>query len=97
MEGQVEFIHKEIPEFDEAEIDYSGLLWHPNFDLESVEEDSNYWVFSVDIAEGTGGDFSVINIFEVKMLDEKDWKGVTTPGSFVDFFGIAFLSYAGPN
>ena len=80
VEGQVEF--------DEAEIDYSGLLWHPNFDLESVEEDSNYWVFSVDIAEGTGGDFSVINIFEVKMLDEKDWKGVTTPGSFVDFFGI---------
>ena len=88
VEGQVEFIHKEIAEFDEAEIDYSGLLWHPNFDLESVEEDSNYWVFSVDIAEGTGGDFSVINIFEVKMLDEKDWKGVTTPGSFVDFFGI---------
>ena len=53
-----------------------------------VEEDNNYWVFSVDIAEGTGGDYSVINIFQLKMLDKADWKGVTTPGSFVDFFGI---------
>ena len=88
VKGQVEFVHKEIPDFDEAEIDYSGLLWHPNFNLDEIEEDYNYWVFSVDIAEGTGGDYSVINIFQIKMLDKEDWKGVTTPGSFVDFFGI---------
>ena len=88
VSGQVEFVHKEIPDFDEAEIDYSGLLWHPNFNLDEIEEDYNYWVFSVDIAEGTGGDYSVINIFQIKMLDKEDWKGVTTPGSFVDFFGI---------
>ena len=87
-ENQIEFKHKEIPEFDDAEIDYSGLLWQPGFNLDEIEEDYNYWVFSVDIAEGVGGDYSVINIFQIKMLDEKDWKGVTTPGSFVDFFGI---------
>ena len=82
VKGQVDFVHKEIPDFDEAEIDYSGLLWHPNFNLDEIEEDYNYWVFSVDIAEGTGGDYSVINIFQIKMLDKEDWKGVTTPGSF---------------
>jgi len=87
-ENQIEFKHKEIPEFDDAEIDYSGLLWQPGFNLDEIEEDYNYWVFSVDIAEGVGGDYSVINIFQIKMLDEKDWRGVTTPGSFVDFFGI---------
>ena len=87
-ENQIEFEHQEIAEFDDAEIDYSGLLWQPNFNLDEIEEDYNYWVFSVDIAEGTGGDYSVINIFQIKMLDEKDWKGITTPGSFVDFFGI---------
>ena len=87
-ENQVEFRHKEIPEFDDAEIDYSSMLWQPDFNLDEIEEDYNYWVFSVDIAEGTGGDYSVINIFQIAMLDEKDWKGVTTPGSFVDFFGI---------
>ncbi len=86
--GQIEFTHREVAEFEEAEIDYSGLLWHPDLNLDEIEEDYNYWVFSVDIAEGTGGDYSVINIFQLKMLDEKDWKGITTPGSFVDFFGI---------
>jgi hypothetical protein len=86
VKGQVEFVHREIPEFDEAEIDYSGLLWHPELNLEEIAEDYNYWLFSVDIAEGTGGDYSVINIFKIEMLDPKDWNGVTTPGSFVDFF-----------
>ena len=88
-ENQMEFVHQEIPEFDDAEIDYSGLLWKPGFNLDEIEEAYNYWVFSVDIAEGVGGDYSVINIFQVKMLDEKDWKSITTPGSFVDFFAIS--------
>jgi hypothetical protein len=88
-ENQMEFVHQEIAEFDDAEIDYSGLLWKPGFNLDEIEEDYNYWVFSVDIAEGVGGDYSVINIFQVKMLDQKDWKSITTPGSFVDFFAIS--------
>ena len=87
--NQIEFQHIEVPEFEDAEIDYSGLLWHPDFNLDEIEEDTNYWVFSVDIAEGVGGDYSVINIFKIKMLAEADWKTVTTPGSFVDFFGIS--------
>ena len=88
-ENQIEFEHKEIAEFDDAEIDYSGLLWKPGFNLDEIEEDYNYWVFSVDIAEGVGGDYSVINIFQLKMLDPTDWKSITTPGSFVDFFAIS--------
>jgi len=88
-ENQIEFVHQEIPEFDDAEIDYSGLLWKPGFNLDEIEEDYNYWVFSVDIAEGVGGDYSVINIFQLKMLDINDWGSVTTPGSFVDFFAIS--------
>jgi len=88
-ENQIKFEHREIVEFDDAEIDYSGLLWKPGFNLDEIEEDYNYWVFSVDIAEGVAGDYSVINIFQLKMLDEKDWKSITNPGSFVDFFAIS--------
>ena len=89
VSNQIEFEHQEILDFDEAELDYSGLLWKPGFNLDEIEEDYNYWVFSVDIAEGVGGDYSVINIFQLKMLDQKDWKTITTPGSFVDFFAIS--------
>jgi len=45
-------------------------------------------LFSIDIAEGNGGDYSIVNIFKVEMMDEKDWGKVTSPGSFVDFFRL---------
>jgi hypothetical protein len=85
---QLEFVHREIPEFEDDDIDYAGLLWDPNFDLDEIEEDTNYWVFSIDIAEGNGGDYSIINIFKIELMDEKDWKKVTSPGSFTDFFRL---------
>lgn len=85
---QKEFVHRELPLFDDDDIDYKGLLWDPDFNLDEIEEDINYWVFSIDIAEGNGGDYSVINIFKIELMDEKDWKKVASPGSFVDFFRL---------
>lgn len=85
---QVQFIHRELPQFDEDGIDYSGLLWDPDFDLDEAEEDTNYWVFSIDIAEGNGGDNSIVNIFKIELMDEKDWKRISSPGSFIDFFRL---------
>lgn len=85
---QKDFVHRELPLFDDDDIDYKGLLWDPDFNLDEIEEDTNYWVFSIDIAEGNGGDYSVINIFKIELMDEKDWKKVASPGSFVDFFRL---------
>ena len=86
--NQIDFVHREVIEFDDEDVDYSGLLWDPEFNLDEAEEDENYWVFSVDIAEGTGGDYSIINIFKVEIMEEVDWKKVTSPGSFIDFYRI---------
>lgn len=86
--NQKEFVHRELPAFEEEDVGYDGMLWDPTFDLEEIEEDTNYWVFSIDIAEGNGGDYSIINIFKIEMMDEKDWNKVTSPGSFIDFFRL---------
>lgn len=86
--NQIDFVHREMVTFEDDQVDYSGLLWDPNFNLDDAEEDENYWVFSVDIAEGTGGDYSIINIFKIELMDEADWKKVTSPGSFIDFYRI---------
>jgi len=86
--NQVEFIHREIPQFDDENINYDGLLWDPSFNLDEIEEDSNYWVFSIDIAEGNGGDYSIINIFKIELMDEIDWKRINSPGTFTDFFRL---------
>jgi hypothetical protein len=88
QQNQKEFVHKEIPEFEDENIEYAGLLWDPDFNLDEIEEDTNYWVFSIDIAEGNGGDYSIINIFKIEIMDEQDWKKITSPGSFVDFFRL---------
>ena len=86
--NQIEFIHKEVVEFEDEDVDYAGLLWDPEFNLDDAEEDENYWCFSVDIAEGTRGDYSIINIFKIEVMDEVDWKKVSSPGSFIDFYRI---------
>ncbi len=85
---QKEFVHREIPEFDDENVDYAGLLWDPDFNLDEIEEDTNYWLFSIDIAEGNGGDYSIINIFKIELMDENDWKRITSPGAFTDFFRL---------
>ena len=89
LENQTEYVYKDIPELQDIEIDYRDMLWHPDFDVEEeAGEDSNYWLFSVDLAEGNGGDYSVINIFKIEIMDRKDFKKVVTPGSFAEFFRL---------
>lgn len=85
---QVQFVHREIPELDDEDLNYDNLVWDPNFNLSEIEEDINYWMFSVDIAEGNLGDYSIINIFKIELMDKKDWKRLNNPGSFIDFFRI---------
>jgi len=87
--NQKEFIFYDIPELEDIGLDYSGLKWDPNFDVENdPADDSNYWVFSVDLAEGNGGDYSIINMFKIEVMDSSDFKKIITPGAFVDFFRI---------
>ena len=88
QKGQVKYIHRDVPELDEESLDYSGLIWHPQFDIDDAGESSNYWMFSVDIAEGNGGDASVINIFKISPMALENFKKIVSPGSMIDFFGL---------
>jgi len=85
---KLQYVHLEMPELAEESLDYKDLLWHPDFDIEEAKEHHNYWLFSVDIAEGNGGDYSVINIFQVSPMAIEDFDKVVSPGSMMDFFGL---------
>lgn len=64
------FIWKEIDELDDKlKFSYKDLKWHPDREVydEQLRKDMNV-VISVDISEGLGQDYSVINIFK---LDHK--------------------------
>jgi hypothetical protein len=53
------YIHNEFDQFDYISIDVKDYLtWDPDFDIETCKDGGNFWLFSVDIAEGNGGDYS---------------------------------------
>jgi len=85
---QKTYVHHEFFELDDLEINYRDLVWDPDFDIRMIEEEGTYWAFSVDIAEGNGGDYSVINIFSVEPMAAADIKKIKNPGSFIELFGL---------
>lgn len=83
------FIKHEMDQFDYVKMDVDGFLeWNPTFDIESTRDPEKFWLFSVDIAEGNGGDYSVINVFEVVPMEDKEMEALATPGAMYDFFKI---------
>ena len=83
------FVWHDIEEFENAHIDTQGFLsFNPEFDIEEAGNDERYYLFTVDIAEGNGGDYSVINMFEVEPLPDKDIENYINPGAMYDFFRI---------
>ncbi len=81
------YVSHEIDEFDYISIDVKDTLsWDPDFDIETCKDTENFWLFSVDIAEGNGGDYSVINIFKLDHMNPQEIENVTNPGAMYDFF-----------
>jgi hypothetical protein len=77
----------DFEEFDNIHVDTKGFLgFSPDFDPEDAANSQKYFMFSVDIAEGNGGDYSVINMFEVEPMSDNDIKNYVNPGAMYDFF-----------
>ena len=66
MKRQVkQYVWRMLMDFEYADIDYKDLTWHPDFDIDDIDPEVDRFVFTIDIADGAGQDFSVINIFKV--------------------------------
>jgi hypothetical protein len=83
------FVWHDLEEFENIHIDTKDCLgFHPDFDTEEASESNRYYLFSVDIAEGNGGDYSVINVFEVEPMEDKHIREFINPGAMYDFFKL---------
>ena len=83
------FVYHDLEDFDNIHIATEGFLsFDPDFDVDSSSESNKYYLFSVDIAEGNGGDYSVINVFEVEAMDDIDIENFISPGAMYDFFRL---------
>ena len=83
------YVYHDLEEFENIGIDVEGFLaWDPDFDVEDARYSENYWLFDVDIAEGNGGDYSIINVFQISPMDLKEIENVNNPGAMYDFFKL---------
>lgn len=83
------FVYHDIEDFDNIHIDTKGFLsFDPDFDVDAASDSDKYYLFSVDIAEGNGGDYSVINVFEVEPMEDKDIEAAISPSAMYDFFRL---------
>ena len=90
LKSKKNYIHEEITEFEKLRFSYNDLKW--------VDDDDRYIplmrkdykiVLSVDIAEGLGQDYSIINIFRINNKSKEvidNQKASYT--SLVDFFKL---------
>jgi hypothetical protein len=79
----------DLEDFSNIHAETEGFLgFRKDFDTENARDKKRYWLFSVDIAEGSGGDYSIINVFEVLPMDHEDIKNSINPGAMYDFFKI---------
>jgi predicted nucleotidyltransferase len=79
----------DLEDFSNIHAETEGFLgFRKDFDTENAKNKKRYWLFSVDIAEGSGGDYSIINVFEVLPMDHNDIKNSINPGAMYDFFKI---------
>lgn len=86
---EVDFVHRIIPILEEKLIDYAGLLrWHPKFDMENLMAENSKFVISVDLAEGTGGDYQIIDIFQIVPMSRKEIESMKIFNEEKDFFKL---------
>ena len=87
--GEQKYVFIDFEEFERISMDLSRFIFFSNeYTGDEFKDKSRYWVFSVDIAEGVGGDYTVINMFEVVPMKPKDFTRVLSPSSINDFFGL---------
>lgn len=84
---QTEFKEYEFDYLDELDVKYRDCLkFHPLFDLEQTK--LGRFVFSIDLAAGGGGDYSVINIFQLLPMTRKEIENLKIYTDERDFFKL---------
>ena len=95
---QTEFVHHDIEELDDRDIQYKGILkWHPHFNLEVCKDPRAKFVFSVDLADGHGGDYSIINMFQIIAMTKAEIDKLQTYGDEKDFFKLVQIGICRTN
>lgn len=91
-ESKYEF--REIPSLHDKEVDYSELLWDTKFDFDYKDNNGRfrlgkkYFVLSIDLAEGTNRDYTILNIFQLVPMSMGAIRRNKVFSGEIDFFTL---------
>lgn len=76
MDDKNKFEYVDIPKFsDKLKIPYTGLQFIKNTDIFNINQTKDYYILiSVDLGEGLGSDYSIINIFRLLPKNDEEIK-----------------------
>ena len=89
LKKKKEYVHIEIDKFSEKlKFNYNDLKWINDTEVFNMESIKSYKaIISVDLSEGLGQDYSIINIFKIAVKDKEDIeRQKQSYTSIVDFF-----------
>ena len=86
--NEKEFVFKELDALDDLGVDYSSLRWDPDIDVDRLDGNQDFYLFSIDLAEGVGKDHTVINMFQIKPTEIKHHRDLVSPSDITDFFKL---------
>ena len=71
QKGRVKYKRRELVELERNwEDEFENLLFKPDFNVEELKNPDKRWVMSIDLAEGGGGDNSILNLFNLRVKDK---------------------------
>lgn len=67
QKNRVKYVYREFVELEKNwDEEFRNLKWHPGFDVEDLKNPKYMWAMSIDLAEGGGGDNSILNFFRLQ-------------------------------
>ncbi len=64
---RVKYKYRELIELEKYwDDEFKNLMFHPDFNVEDLKNPDYLWAMSIDLAEGGGGDNSILNLFRLK-------------------------------
>ena len=89
--NQTEFKEYTFDYLDDMDVKYRDCLkFHPLFKM--TDSKIGRFVFTIDLAEGKGGDYSVINIFQLLPMTRKEIEALTIYTDERDFFKLVQIA-----
>lgn len=83
-----EYKWKEVEGFEELNDMYGELTWNPSFDPNAIDLENDRFIMAVDLGDGVGNDYSVINIFKIEMQSKAMIKKMKDYSDETGFFRL---------